>query len=121
MARIKQGRVPELSQVLPDADEELADFFRTALHKNPARRPATARELRERLEALRHGWRRDEDCKASRPTRSDESLLSVESRVLMPINTARPSPMISGFIFVATPSPSPTGSTTAWSWGCIIR
>jgi hypothetical protein len=53
MARIKQGRVPELSQVLPDADEELAELFRTALHKNPARRPATARELREKLEALR--------------------------------------------------------------------
>ena len=53
MARIKQGRVPELSQVLPDADEELADLFRTALHKNPSRRPGTARDLKERLEALR--------------------------------------------------------------------
>jgi hypothetical protein len=53
MARIKQGRVPELSQVLPDADEELADLFRAALHKNPARRPASARELRAKLEALR--------------------------------------------------------------------
>jgi hypothetical protein len=53
MARIKQGRVPELSQVLPDADEELADLFRTALHKNPARRLGTARELKERLVALR--------------------------------------------------------------------
>jgi hypothetical protein len=53
MARIKQGRVPELSQVLPDADDALADLFRTALHKNPARRPGTARELRERLVALR--------------------------------------------------------------------
>lgn len=53
MARIKQGRVPEMSQVLPDADEELAELFRTALHKNPARRPGTARELRQRLEKLR--------------------------------------------------------------------
>lgn len=53
MARIKQGRVPELSQVLPGADEELVDLFRTALHKNPARRLASARELREKLEALR--------------------------------------------------------------------
>jgi eukaryotic-like serine/threonine-protein kinase len=52
MARIKQGRVPELSQVLPDADERLAELFRTALHKNPARRPATAKDLRARLEAL---------------------------------------------------------------------
>jgi hypothetical protein len=53
MARIKQGRVPELSQLLPDADEEMADLFRAALHKNRARRPATARELKQRLEALR--------------------------------------------------------------------
>lgn len=53
MARIKQGRVPELTQVLPDADEELTDLFRTALHKNPARRPGSARELKEKLEALR--------------------------------------------------------------------
>lgn len=53
MARIKQGRVPELSQILPNADEGLAELFRTALHKNPARRPPTARDLREKLEALR--------------------------------------------------------------------
>ena len=53
MARIKQGRVPELSLVLPDVDEELADLFRSALHKNPARRPGTARELMERLVVLR--------------------------------------------------------------------
>jgi len=53
MARIKQGRVPELSQVLPDADEGLAELFRTALHKNPARRPATAWDLKEKLERLR--------------------------------------------------------------------
>ena len=53
MARIKQGRVPELSQVLPDADEELVAFFRAVLHKNPTRRPTDARELREKLEALR--------------------------------------------------------------------
>ncbi|HKH47999.1 MAG TPA: serine/threonine-protein kinase [Thermoanaerobaculia bacterium] len=52
MARIKQGRVPELSQVLPDADEGLGELFRTALHKNRARRPATARELKQKLEAL---------------------------------------------------------------------
>jgi hypothetical protein len=55
MARIKQGRVPELTQVLPEADEDLVDFFRTALHRNRARRPATALELKERLEALRPG------------------------------------------------------------------
>lgn len=55
MARIKQGRVPELTQVLPEADEDLVDFFRTALHRNRARRPATALELKARLEALRPG------------------------------------------------------------------
>jgi hypothetical protein len=63
MARIKQGRVPELSQIDPDADEGLADFFRSALHKNPARRPATARELKQRLEALR-----DETLNTVRPS-----------------------------------------------------
>lgn len=55
MARIKQGRVPELTQVLPEADEDLVDFFRGALHRNRARRPATALELKQRLEALRPG------------------------------------------------------------------
>ena len=53
MARIKQGRVPDLALVLPDADEGLADLFRSALHKNRARRPATALELKQKLEALR--------------------------------------------------------------------
>jgi Protein kinase domain/GAF domain len=53
MARIKLGRVPELSQLLPDADEQMTELFRTTLHKNPARRPATARALKEKLEALR--------------------------------------------------------------------
>lgn len=55
MNRIKQGRVPELTQVLPEADEDLVEFFRAALHRNPARRPATALELKARLEALRAG------------------------------------------------------------------
>lgn len=53
MARIKQGRVPELSQLIPDADEEMVDLFCTTLHKNRARRPGTARELKQKLEALR--------------------------------------------------------------------
>jgi eukaryotic-like serine/threonine-protein kinase len=53
MARIRMGRVPELSQVLPGLDESLEDFFRTALHKAPARRPATALEFKRRLEAVR--------------------------------------------------------------------
>jgi hypothetical protein len=53
MARIKQGRVPDLELVLPDVDEGLADLFRHALHKNRARRPATALELKQKLEALR--------------------------------------------------------------------
>jgi serine/threonine-protein kinase len=53
MARIRLGRVPEFAQVLPEADEALADFFRSALHKTVSRRPASAVDMRQRLEAVR--------------------------------------------------------------------
>jgi hypothetical protein len=53
MARIRLGRVPEFAQVLPEHDEALAEFFRSALHKTVARRPASAADMRERLEAVR--------------------------------------------------------------------
>ena len=53
MNRIRMGRVPELDQVLPNADEALGEFFRFALHKTLSRRPGSAVEMRQRLEAVR--------------------------------------------------------------------
>ena len=53
MTRIRLGRVPEFSQVLPDTDPSLEEFFRYALHKTLSRRPATALEMRRRLERVR--------------------------------------------------------------------
>jgi hypothetical protein len=52
-ARIRMGRVPDLSQLCPEYDESLADLFRGALHRSRSRRPATAHELKQRLEAVR--------------------------------------------------------------------
>jgi hypothetical protein len=52
-ARIRVGRVPDLLQLAPEYNETLADFFRTALHKSRNRRPASAGELRQKLEAIR--------------------------------------------------------------------
>jgi serine/threonine protein kinase len=52
MNRIRNGRVPEFAQVCPEHDEQLGDFFRSALHKTISRRPASAREFRTRLAAL---------------------------------------------------------------------
>jgi tRNA A-37 threonylcarbamoyl transferase component Bud32 len=52
MARILSG-VPDFSQVCPDHDEALGDFFRSALHRSHDRRPQTAEAMRERLEAVR--------------------------------------------------------------------
>ncbi|HEX3556134.1 MAG TPA: serine/threonine-protein kinase [Thermoanaerobaculia bacterium] len=51
--RIRSGRVPDFAQVCPGRAPTLADFFRAALHRNPSRRPATAHDLRRRLEAVR--------------------------------------------------------------------
>jgi hypothetical protein len=53
MARIRNSRVPEFSQVCPEHEKLLGEFFRAALHKTIGRRPASARELKERLVAAR--------------------------------------------------------------------
>jgi hypothetical protein len=53
MTRIRTGRVPDFAQVCPEHDELLGDLFRSALHKTITRRPATARDFKERLIALR--------------------------------------------------------------------
>ncbi|MFL6196933.1 MAG: serine/threonine-protein kinase [Thermoanaerobaculia bacterium] len=53
MTRIRNGRVPDFAQVCPEHEELLGDFFRSALHKTISRRPASAREIKERLAALR--------------------------------------------------------------------
>ena len=52
LARIRSGLVPDFSQILPEHDEALGDFFRAALHRSPARRPASAEEMRRRLEEV---------------------------------------------------------------------
>jgi hypothetical protein len=51
--RIRAGRVPDFAQVCPDHGPALAGFFRDALHRTPSRRPATACDLRRRLEEVR--------------------------------------------------------------------
>ncbi|MFY9823153.1 MAG: serine/threonine-protein kinase [Thermoanaerobaculia bacterium] len=53
MNRIRHSRVPEFAQVLPEHDALLGDFFRSALHRTINRRPASARDLKERLAAVR--------------------------------------------------------------------
>ncbi|HEX4965428.1 MAG TPA: serine/threonine-protein kinase [Thermoanaerobaculia bacterium] len=53
VARIRSGRVPDFAQVCPGRSPVLAGFFRDALHPTLSRRPATAQELRRRLEAVR--------------------------------------------------------------------
>jgi hypothetical protein len=54
--RIRSGRVPDFSQIEnaePEHDATLGEFFRAALHRLPSRRPASAEEMQERLEAVR--------------------------------------------------------------------
>ncbi len=53
MNRIRHGRVPDFAQACPEHDALLGDFFRSALHRTVTRRPASARELKARLTALR--------------------------------------------------------------------
>ena len=53
MNRIRHGRVPDFAQACPEHDELLGEFFRSALHKTITRRPASAREFKARLAALR--------------------------------------------------------------------
>ncbi len=53
LVRIRSGGVPDFSQVLPELDEVLGDFFRSALHRSPSRRPGSAEEMRRRLVEVR--------------------------------------------------------------------
>jgi hypothetical protein len=50
MERIRLGRIPDFEQACPWGDPALGEFFRNALHRTIARRPASAREMRQRLE-----------------------------------------------------------------------
>jgi eukaryotic-like serine/threonine-protein kinase len=52
-SRIRLGRVPDFAQVCPEYDSALADFFRRALHRTVARRPASALELKQMLTEAR--------------------------------------------------------------------
>jgi hypothetical protein len=53
MSRIRSGVVPDFSQVCPEHDGTLGEFFREALHRSAARRPANAEAMRRRLEEVR--------------------------------------------------------------------
>jgi hypothetical protein len=53
MTRIRLGRVPDFAQVCPEYDAALGDFFRWALHRSAARRPATSVELKQKLLEVR--------------------------------------------------------------------
>jgi eukaryotic-like serine/threonine-protein kinase len=55
MDRIRSVAVPDFSQVDPQHDETLGEFFRAALHRSPHRRPASAYEMAERLEEILEG------------------------------------------------------------------
>ncbi len=57
MSRIRQGRVPDYEQTCPDLDPALGQFFRSALHRTPARRPGSARDVRLLLEGVRRKLR----------------------------------------------------------------
>ncbi len=51
--RIRSGRVPDFSQVCPEHPAALGELFRQVLHHSLSHRPASACELRHRLEELR--------------------------------------------------------------------
>jgi hypothetical protein len=53
VSRIRSGVVPDFSQVCPEHDGTLGEFFREALHRSLARRPQTAEAMRQRLEEVR--------------------------------------------------------------------
>jgi hypothetical protein len=53
MSRIRAGVVPDFSQICPEHDGTLGEFFREALHRSAARRPASAEAMRRRLEEVR--------------------------------------------------------------------
>jgi serine/threonine protein kinase/GAF domain-containing protein len=72
MTRIRQGRVPDYEQSCPDLDPALGEFFRSALHRTPSRRPGDAHEMRLRLEEVRKRLR-------DIPRESSESLPPAKS------------------------------------------
>ncbi|HEY9421130.1 MAG TPA: protein kinase [Thermoanaerobaculia bacterium] len=51
--RIRAGRIPDFSQVCPEHGETLGALFRDLLNPSLTLRPATAEEMRERLEEVR--------------------------------------------------------------------
>jgi serine/threonine protein kinase len=53
LERVKSGRVPDFAQVCPEHAGDLGEFFREALHRSLSRRPASAYDLRRRLEEVR--------------------------------------------------------------------
>ena len=53
LERVRSGRVPDFAQVCPEHDGHLGEFFREALHRSLSRRPASAWDLRRRLEEVR--------------------------------------------------------------------
>ena len=53
VSRIRAGVVPDFSQVCPEHDGTLGEFFREALHRSITRRPQTAEAMRRRLEEVR--------------------------------------------------------------------
>ena len=53
--RIRAAGAPDFSQVCPEHDEVLGDFFRAALHRSPGRRPASAEAMRDQLAEVRAG------------------------------------------------------------------
>jgi serine/threonine protein kinase len=53
MNRIRLGRVPDFARVCPEYHQALGRFFRAALHRSVARRPATALELKRLLVEVR--------------------------------------------------------------------
>jgi len=53
LQRIENCSLPDLRELLPEADPELAAFFHAAFSPEPANRPRSAGALREQLTALR--------------------------------------------------------------------
>lgn len=51
--RILAAHLPDLRELRPECPERVAEFFASALHRRPSRRPPTADELGRRLAVLR--------------------------------------------------------------------
>ncbi|MGE0553952.1 MAG: protein kinase [Gemmatimonadales bacterium] len=52
LSKVAAVSIPDVREHRPDLPEEVARFFAGALHRDPRERPATARELRQRLAAI---------------------------------------------------------------------